>query len=47
MSEKQKDREKKADRRPKGELELMLTRWPALHGTADAARLREQELETR
>ena len=47
MSEKKKDSEKKADRRPKGELELVMTRWTALSGTAKAASLREQELEKR
>ena len=43
MSEKKKDSEKKADRRLQGELELVLTRWTALSGTAKAASLREQE----
>ena len=47
MSEKKKDSEKKADCRPKGELELVMTRWTALSGTAKAASLREQELEKR
>ena len=47
MSEKKKDSEKKADRRPKGELELVMTRWTALSGTAKAASLREQELGKR